>query len=73
MRKEAIHHRSTDNFAYAYDSETLHLRLQTKKNDVDHVELLFGDPYEWHPVRMARWRLAVSNDADAENGERRVV
>lgn len=47
MQKEAIHHRPTDNFAYAYDGETLHLRLQTKKDDVDRVELLHGDPYEW--------------------------
>ena len=45
MIYEAIHHRPKNNFAYAYDKETLHLRLQTKKNNVDTVTLVYGDPY----------------------------
>lgn len=47
MLKEAIYHRPKDNFAYAYDKETLHIMLQTKKNDMDSVGLIFGDPYDW--------------------------
>ena len=47
MIYEAIHHRPKNNFAYAYDKETLHLRLQTKKDDVDSVTLVYGDPYLW--------------------------
>ncbi|HEU5139535.1 MAG TPA: alpha-glycosidase [Bacillales bacterium] len=47
MLKEAIYHRPKNNFAYAYDSETLHIRLRTKKNDVEQVSLLNGDPYNW--------------------------
>ncbi|EQB37552.1 hypothetical protein M948_03105 [Virgibacillus sp. CM-4] len=47
MNKEAIYHRPKDNFAYAYDNETLHLVLRTKKNDLEMVELVFGDPYDW--------------------------
>ncbi len=34
LLKEAIYHRPKNNFAYAYDKETLHIRLQTKKDDV---------------------------------------
>ncbi|WP_243524097.1 alpha-glycosidase [Bacillus pseudomycoides] len=47
MFKEAIYHRPKDNYAYAYDEKTLHIRLRTKKNDADSVSLIHGDPYEW--------------------------
>ncbi|MBM6617114.1 alpha-glycosidase [Bacillus suaedaesalsae] len=47
MLKEAIYHRPKNNYAYAYDEETLHIRLRTKKNDVEHVNLICGDPYDW--------------------------
>ncbi|MCZ0755367.1 alpha-glycosidase [Anoxybacillus sp. J5B_2022] len=47
MLKEAVYHRPTDHFAYAYDDKTLHIRLRTKKDDVQSVYLLHGDPYVW--------------------------
>ncbi|RKQ28200.1 glycoside hydrolase family 13 protein [Oceanobacillus halophilus] len=47
MLKEAIYHRPTNNFAYAYDEDTLHITLRTKKEDVESVSLIYGDPYEW--------------------------
>jgi cyclomaltodextrinase / maltogenic alpha-amylase / neopullulanase len=47
MLKEAIYHRAGNNFAYAYDETTLHIRLRTKKGDVDSVTLIHGDPYDW--------------------------
>lgn len=47
MIKEAIYHRPKNNFAYAYDTKTLHIRLRTKKNDVEKVTLIHGDPYKW--------------------------
>ncbi len=47
MLKEAIFHRPKNNFAYAYNETTLHIRLQTKKEDVEAVELIHGDPYVW--------------------------
>ena len=54
MLKEAIYHRPKDAFAYAYDERTLHIRLRTKKDDVDAVYLLFGDPYVW---KDGAWQL----------------
>ncbi|MGL5351100.1 MAG: glycoside hydrolase family 13 protein [Cetobacterium sp.] len=45
--KEAIYHLPKSNFAYAYDKTTLHLRIRTKKNDIEEVWLKIGDPYEW--------------------------
>jgi cyclomaltodextrinase / maltogenic alpha-amylase / neopullulanase len=47
MLKEAIYHRPKNNFAYAYDEKTLHIRLQSKKDDLDSVQLVYGDPYDW--------------------------
>ncbi|GGA66577.1 glycoside hydrolase family 13 protein [Ornithinibacillus halotolerans] len=47
MIKEAIFHRPTNNYAYAYDKDTLHIMLQTKKDDVTSVSLIYGDPYDW--------------------------
>ncbi|PLS16078.1 alpha-glycosidase [Bacillus sp. M6-12] len=48
MLKEAVYHRPKNNLAYAYDGETLHIRLRTKKSDVKSVDLVFGDPYEFN-------------------------
>lgn len=47
MLKEAVYHRPKSNFAYAYDRETVHIRLRTKKGDIDRVEIVYGDPYDW--------------------------
>ncbi|WP_110114533.1 alpha-glycosidase [Bacillus sp. CGMCC 1.16541] len=47
MLKEAIYHRPKNNYAYAYDEKTLHIRLRTKKNDVTSVILICGDPYHF--------------------------
>lgn len=47
MLKEAIYHRPKNSFAYAYDKETLHIRLRAKKGDLTKVYLIFGDPYQW--------------------------
>ncbi|WP_332630494.1 alpha-glycosidase [Halalkalibacter flavus] len=47
MLKEAIYHRPKNNFAYAFDNETLHIRLKSKKGDITKVYLIFGDPYQW--------------------------
>ncbi|MFK3959599.1 glycoside hydrolase family 13 protein [Pseudalkalibacillus hwajinpoensis] len=47
MFKEAIYHRPKNNYAYAYDKETLHLMIRTKKDDVTSTSLIYGDPYDW--------------------------
>ncbi|WP_043933092.1 alpha-glycosidase [Bacillus sp. EB01] len=45
MFREAIYHRPLDNYAYLSKEDELHLRLRTKKKDVDSVTLVHGDPY----------------------------
>ncbi|WP_176344062.1 glycoside hydrolase family 13 protein [Priestia aryabhattai] len=47
MNYTSIFHRPKNNFAYAYDEDTLHIRLQSKKGDLNEVTLIYGDPYLW--------------------------
>jgi glycosidase len=48
MLKEAVYHRPKNNWSYAYDRETVHIRIRTKRGDVRRVELIHGDKFEWH-------------------------
>ncbi|WP_440705823.1 glycoside hydrolase family 13 protein [Heyndrickxia oleronia] len=48
MNIESIYHRPKNNYAYAYNDQTLHIRIRTKKNDIEKVNLIFGDPYTWN-------------------------
>jgi len=78
LLKEAIYHQPKSNLAYAYDEETLHILLQTKKDDMEAVTLIYGDPYifdkeEWQfqfidmeksgsTVMHDYWKVAVKPD-----------
>lgn len=48
MDKHAIYHRVGDNYSYVLDKDTVHIRLRTKKNDIEQVQLIFGDPYDFN-------------------------
>lgn len=47
MNQAGVVHRALSPFVYAYDQETVHVRLMTAKDDIEKVELIYGDPYEW--------------------------
>ena len=47
ISREAILHIPKSNFSYGYDKDTLHLRIRTKKGEVDNATLRIGDPYDW--------------------------
>ncbi|GAB6990036.1 alpha-glycosidase [Paenibacillus pini] len=47
MLLEAFYHVPRDKWAYAYDDHTIHLRVRTKRNDVDSIVVLAGDKYDW--------------------------
>lgn len=59
MIKEAVFHRPKNEYAYAYDEHTLHIRIRTKKDDVEAVSLIHGDPYEWDQ-ELNHWHSASS-------------
>lgn len=48
MLREAIHHTPSHKWAYAYDLSTYHIRLRTRKNDVEDVVMVAGDKYDWN-------------------------
>ncbi|MEK3884743.1 alpha-glycosidase [Paenibacillus sp. PL2-23] len=56
MLLESIYHSPSRRWSYAYDAETFHLRLKTKRNDVERVVAVAGDKYDWdhhsHEVEM---------------------
>ncbi len=60
MQKEAIYHRPKNNYAYAYDAKTIHLRLKTKKDDLSSVSLIYGDPYDWQHNTWQNHRKQMS-------------
>ncbi len=47
LNQAGVVHRALSPFVYAYDQETVHVRLMTAKGDIEKVELIYGDPYEW--------------------------
>lgn len=66
MIREALYHRPKNNFAYAYDDQTLHIRLRAKKNDLTSVNLIFGDPYRWAEQHMVSDTTAMEIVASDE-------
>lgn len=47
MLLEAVYHRPKQNWAVAYDSRTIQLRIRVKKNDVAEIYAWTGDKYAW--------------------------
>ncbi|KAA9006543.1 alpha-glycosidase [Paenibacillus spiritus] len=47
MQKEALYHIPGYKWAYAYDTETVRLRVRTKRGDVSRVVAQWGDKYDW--------------------------
>lgn len=52
MFKECLHHSPDLKWAYAYDRDTFHLRLRTKRNDVEEAVAVTGDKYDWDNYRL---------------------
>ncbi|AIQ18724.1 cyclomaltodextrinase [Paenibacillus sp. FSL H7-0357] len=63
MLLEAMYHVPRDKWAYAYDTKTIHLRVRTKRDDVDCVAALTGDKYDWdHTFYEIMMEKAASDD-----------
>lgn len=69
ITKEAIYHMPQSNYSYGYDKETLHLRIRTKKGEVDSVTLRAGDQYVWEKggANGGNLNSAGSDWSSAEN------
>ncbi|QKS72297.1 alpha-glycosidase [Paenalkalicoccus suaedae] len=59
MLLEAIHHQPKSQYAYAYDEETLHIRVRTKRGDMDKVSVVWGDKYDFQPEKITTTEMTV--------------
>ena len=62
MNTSAIYHRPESEFAYLYNKATMHIRLQTAREDVKAVYLVHGDPYlvnkeQWYQKKVPMQKL----------------
>ncbi|PLR82224.1 alpha-glycosidase [Bacillus canaveralius] len=60
MDVSAVYHRPTDSFAYPVREDALHIRIRTKKNNVEKIDLLYGDPFEWIDDKWATYEASLS-------------
>lgn len=63
MFKECLHHSSDLKWAYAYDCDTFHLRLRTKRDDVEEAVAVTGDKYDWekHSIDIQMEKIAADS------------
>ncbi len=47
ITKSSLTHSAKSADSYAYDKDTLHIRLRSAKGEVERVSLWIGDPYDW--------------------------
>lgn len=63
MQLEALYHVPRDKWAYAYDEETIHLRMRTKRDDAEAVYVMSGDKYDWEKtLEEVKMDIAASDD-----------
>jgi len=47
MNFQAIFHETKSKYAYAFDTNTLHIRIRTARDDIQSVTFIGGDPFRW--------------------------
>ncbi|WP_310828697.1 glycoside hydrolase family 13 protein [Paenibacillus pedocola] len=62
IKLDCLHHVPHSNWAYLYDKDTFHLRVRTKKLNVDRVFALIGDKYDWETYHHEYEMRKVSSD-----------
>lgn len=53
MNIHAIYHEAKSKYAYAFDRDTVHIRLRTAKGDINKVNMVWGDPFNWRKMTEA--------------------
>ncbi|QHW31375.1 alpha-glycosidase [Paenibacillus rhizovicinus] len=62
MFQECFQHAARSIWAYAYDMETIHLRVRTKRDDVEEVTVIAGDKYDWDRFNEERPLVKIAAD-----------
>jgi len=68
MNITAVYHEPKSRYAYAYDKDTLHVRIRTAKDDIDKIDLIWGDQFNHMECRpgSGNW---IWNHREAETLE----
>ncbi|MFD2618649.1 glycoside hydrolase family 13 protein [Terrilactibacillus laevilacticus] len=71
MEKSAVYHQPCSAYAYPYDKDTMHIKIRTKKDDIQSVSFIYGDPfnfvkneenkYKWISQRKYMIKVAQTN------------
>ncbi|GFR39563.1 neopullulanase [Insulibacter thermoxylanivorax] len=63
MNLEAIFHRTGDNWCYMYDRDTVHIRIRTKRGDMERVDVYAGDKYDFEQTLQRIPMTVFASDA----------
>ncbi|WP_053377222.1 alpha-glycosidase [Paenibacillus sp. FJAT-27812] len=63
MNVEALYHRHKQNWAFIYEQNVVYLRLRTMKNDVESVQVCYGDKYNWYKTEQKADMYKLLSDA----------
>lgn len=66
MNQHALYHEPKSKYAYAYDQNTLHIRLRTAKDDLLQVTVIAFDPYSYVPNENGEWYFDLSKRFQAD-------
>lgn len=65
MELTAIYHRPESEYAYLYKDKTMHIRIRTKKDDIESINLHYGDPFIFIEDRYEAIKEMVKVTSDA--------
>ena len=65
MELTAIYHRPESEYAYLYKDKTMHIRIRTKKDDIESINLHYGDPFIFIEDRYEAIKEMVKITSDA--------
>ena len=65
MELTAIYHRPESEYAYLYKDKTMHIRIRTKKDDIENINLHYGDPFIFIEDRYEASKAMVKVTSDA--------
>lgn len=61
MNIYAINHISNSNYAFAYNLDTICVRLRTAKGDLDKVYIIYGDKFDWENREKLEMKFSMSD------------
>jgi len=62
MNIQAILHIPKSNYCYAYTRDNIHIRIRTAKDDLDKVNLVYGDKYQWDKCITEEMKCSYSDE-----------